>query len=261
MYKLDNEFLTTLGLGGLPVDEKNRLLQMIYERLEMNVGMRLAEKMTDAQLDEFEGFIDRNDEPGALKWLEANFPNYKDVVAEELEKLKVEVKQAAPQILAAAQTTLNNPQPSAYPAQPQQYPQAGYPQQPQMGAPMQPQQPTAADLMSYQQPQVPPMYQNSAMPPQQPMQPQPQYQQYSQPAPQQPQYQAAAPQFQPAQSVQPQPLQPATPAATPAPAPAFPTTTPVASNPVQPATPPQPAQPSVPPTQQFTPPPAGFSGQ
>ena len=101
MFKLDNEFLTSLGLGGLPVDEKNKLLQMIYERLEMNVGMRLAEKMTEQQLDEFEAFIDQNDEAGALKWLETNFPNYKDVVAEELEKLKVEVTQAAPQILAS----------------------------------------------------------------------------------------------------------------------------------------------------------------
>ena len=103
MFKLDNDFLTSLGLGSLPVDEKNKLLQHIYERLEMNVGMRLAEKMTDAQLDEFEGFIDRNDEAGALRWLETNFPNYKQVVAEELDKLKVEVTQAAPQILAAAQ--------------------------------------------------------------------------------------------------------------------------------------------------------------
>lgn len=103
MFKLDNNFLVTMGLGNLPVEEKNRLLQMIYERLEMNVGMRLAEKMTDAQLDEFESFIDRNDEAGALKWLESNFPNYKDVVAEELEKLKGEVQAAVPQILAAAQ--------------------------------------------------------------------------------------------------------------------------------------------------------------
>jgi hypothetical protein len=103
MFKLDNQFLSSLGLGSLPVDEKNKLLQHIYERLEMNVGMRLAEKMSDEQLDEFEGFIDRNDEPGALRWLETNFPHYKDVVAEELEKLKTEVSAAAPQILAVAQ--------------------------------------------------------------------------------------------------------------------------------------------------------------
>jgi hypothetical protein len=122
MFKLDNTFLTNLGLGDLPVDEKNKLLQAIYERLEMNVGMRLAEKMTDQQLDEFESFIDSNDEAGALRWLEANFPNYKQVVAEELEKLKQEVGQSAPQILEAAkQDAMNAPeQPQANPVPTQQ---------------------------------------------------------------------------------------------------------------------------------------------
>lgn len=103
MFKLDNNFLHSLGLGSLPVEEKNKLLQAIYERLEMNVGMRLAEGMSEAQMGEFEGFIDRKDEAGALGWLESNFPNYKQVVADELNKLKDEISQAAPHILAAAQ--------------------------------------------------------------------------------------------------------------------------------------------------------------
>src|SRR3954471_18014193 len=98
MFKLDDNFLTELGLGTLPVDEKNRMLAHIYETLEMRVGMKLAEQMSNEQLDEFESFIDRNDEAGALKWLETNFPNYKQVVADELEALKVEIKTAAPQI-------------------------------------------------------------------------------------------------------------------------------------------------------------------
>lgn len=102
MFKLDNNFLKELGLDGLPADEKNKMLSHIYETLEMRVGVRLASNMTDSQLDEFEGYINRNDEEGALKWLETNFPNYKDVVAEELDKLKQEIKQAAPQIIAAA---------------------------------------------------------------------------------------------------------------------------------------------------------------
>lgn len=103
MFKLDDNLLRELGLGNLPPEEKNRMLQHIYETLEMRVGMKLAERMTNAQLDEFEMFIDNKDEAGALKWLETNFPNYKQVVADELESLKVEVKQAAPQIVAASQ--------------------------------------------------------------------------------------------------------------------------------------------------------------
>lgn len=122
--RIDENLIVELGLGGLPQEEKDKLLKQIYETLETRVGMRLAEKMSDEQLDEFEGFIDTNDEKGALGWLEANFPNYPKVVAEELDKLKVEIKQNASQILAAANgaphvrtTAAQQPPPVVPPAQ------------------------------------------------------------------------------------------------------------------------------------------------
>lgn len=103
MFKLDDNFLKELGLGSLPPDEKNKMLSHIYETLEMRVGMKLAEQMSDEQLKEFETFIDSKDEAGALKWLEANFPDYKKVVADELNSLKQEVKSNAQTILEASQ--------------------------------------------------------------------------------------------------------------------------------------------------------------
>lgn len=102
MFKLDDNLLQELGLGTLPAEDKKVMLGHIYETLEMRVGMTLAQQMTNEQLDEFEGFIDANDEAGALKWLETNFPGYKQVVADELDKLKAEIKATAPQIVAAA---------------------------------------------------------------------------------------------------------------------------------------------------------------
>lgn len=102
MFKLDNTLLEELGLGSLPPEEKNKMLAHVYETLEMRVGMKLAEQMSNDQLDEFEGFIDRNDEAGALKWLETNFPNYKQVVAEQLDLLKNEIKASAAAIVAAS---------------------------------------------------------------------------------------------------------------------------------------------------------------
>lgn len=104
MIKLDDDLLLELGLNALSPDEKKKMLAHIYETLEMRVGMKLAEQMSEAQLTEFEQFIDRNDEAGALRWLESNFPNYKDVVAAEFETLKSEVKDAAPQIINGNQS-------------------------------------------------------------------------------------------------------------------------------------------------------------
>jgi hypothetical protein len=103
MLRLDNNFLEDLGLAALPDDDKKKMLAHIYETLELRVGMKLAENMSDNQLDEFEKLADANDESGSLKWLETNVPDYKDVVMAELEKLKAEIKTSAPQILTASQ--------------------------------------------------------------------------------------------------------------------------------------------------------------
>lgn len=108
MFKLDNNFLNELGLSELPDNEKGKMLAHIYETLELRVGMKLAENMSDAQLDEFEKLADANDEAASLKWLETNVPNYKDVVMSELEKLKNEIKGSAQQIVEASKGTPNN---------------------------------------------------------------------------------------------------------------------------------------------------------
>jgi hypothetical protein len=103
MLKIDNSLLVDVGLGALPDPEKNSFLRHIYETLEMRVGIRLADQMSNEQLDEFEKYFEAKDDAGAFKWLETNFPNYKEIVQEEFDKLKAEVVQQAPQILAASQ--------------------------------------------------------------------------------------------------------------------------------------------------------------
>jgi hypothetical protein len=131
MLKIDASLLQEIGLGTLPDAEKNSLLRHIYETLEMRVGIRLADQMSNEQLDEFERYFEAKDDAGAFKWLETNFPNYKDIVQEEFDKLKAEVAQSAPQILSAshnqpspqagapAQLDPNQPQAPAQPYQPQ----------------------------------------------------------------------------------------------------------------------------------------------
>ena len=163
MLKLDNNLLQELGLGSLPEDQKKAMLQHIYETLELRVGTNLANQMTDQQLEEFEKFIDDGGDANqaqALQWLEANLPNYKQVVNEVFEQLKSEIKQMSAQIMATSQPT----QPAVVPVAPEQ-PQAQAP-----AAYHQPAQP------QYQQPRPAPQ-----SPPTQGYQPAPQG---YQPAPQ-----------------------------------------------------------------------------
>ncbi len=142
MLKLDNNLLEELGLGSLPDAQKRQMLQQIYETLELRVGTQLANQMTNQQLEEFERFIDSGgnaDQAQALQWLEANLPNYKEVVQQTFEALKAEVRQYAPQLLAAAPQA---PQEAQVVYQPPVAPPQAPPQQPYGQQQSSPQPPT-----------------------------------------------------------------------------------------------------------------------
>lgn len=184
MLKIDNNLLVELGLSGLPDAEKNSFLKHIYETLEMRVGIRLADQMTNQQLDEFEQYFEAKDDAGAFKWLETNFPNYKDIVQEEFDKLKAEVAQSAPQILAASQAAAAqnpaasvspNPPASQPPTVPQPQSAPPTPPAPTVGpaGPYQPQPPTPPPATPFPTPGPGPTPMTSPMPPAQPPSPLP----------------------------------------------------------------------------------------
>ena len=129
MFQLDDNFLKELGLDSLPEDQKKAFLQHIYEELELRVGTKLSEGLSEQQMQEFESFVDQDDEKvrawldknlpdyaqqadfqrlkasapanipeivvlaeyASLKWLELNRPDYRQVVASELEVIKSEI--------------------------------------------------------------------------------------------------------------------------------------------------------------------------
>lgn len=131
MFQLDDDFLNDLGVSGLPDDEKRELLQHIYEELELRVGTRLAQGLTEEQMQEFDAILQQDEERihgwlsthlpeyeergdykqfmnsvnqdavsasiaalseyVATKWLEVNRPDYRQVVATVLEEIKQEI--------------------------------------------------------------------------------------------------------------------------------------------------------------------------
>jgi hypothetical protein len=91
VLKIDADLLVHVGLAPLPADIANIALRTIYDLLEARVGVALANLMTNEQLDDFERFFDGKDDAGAFGWLEANFPNYKDIVQARYEELVAEV--------------------------------------------------------------------------------------------------------------------------------------------------------------------------
>ncbi|MBC7868958.1 hypothetical protein H7X69_02145 [Candidatus Saccharibacteria bacterium] len=143
MFQLDDKFLTDIGLNDLPEEQKKAFLQHIYDELELRVGTKLSDGMSDEQLEEFEAIIDRKDEVirtwlekyvpdyyndeafgriqeatgldvndaglraeyTATKWLEVNRPDYRDVVAGVLDELKKEIVGSRDKILGGDQPT------------------------------------------------------------------------------------------------------------------------------------------------------------
>lgn len=141
MFELDDKFLQDVGLADLPQDQKQAFLEQVYSSLESRVGGRLSEGLTEAQLEEFEGIVDRkiervdawlaayapqyaedplfqriqqaaelpaNDpavksEFAATKWLEVNRPNYREVVAQVMNELKAEIMRDRDAIIGGGQ--------------------------------------------------------------------------------------------------------------------------------------------------------------
>jgi hypothetical protein len=102
MIEIDDALLDRLGLGDLPPDQKQPMKQHIYETLELRVGMRIASGFNDRELTRFEEAMHSGDQARALAVLQELVPDYRDVVADEFEKLTAEIGAQARAILAAS---------------------------------------------------------------------------------------------------------------------------------------------------------------
>ena len=101
MFRFDHAFLKNLGLDSMQDEEQQSLLEHIYKELELRVGIRLSEEMSDELLNEF-GKLDTNS-PDALSWLKNTRPNFKEVIVEEQRKLRDEVLAEKDRILSSNQ--------------------------------------------------------------------------------------------------------------------------------------------------------------
>ena len=99
MLQLDDQFLVSVGLGDMPQDQRDMFLEHLLEELETRVGTRLSQDLSDEKLAEFEKLVEVRDEKAALAWLEDHRPDYKTVVADELEKIRAEVAASRDRIL------------------------------------------------------------------------------------------------------------------------------------------------------------------
>lgn len=137
--KFDENFLAEVGLSNLSPDRKEAFLAQAQEELELRVGEKMTEGMSDSQIEEFEGImqndqqvirkvvaelgIDFRTDPIyqkllnrhgvtegtwdiiseylSIKWIQKNRPDYHDIVKSTIEELKAEIKGKSANILSA----------------------------------------------------------------------------------------------------------------------------------------------------------------
>ncbi len=129
MFELNKDFLEGLGVPEMEVEEEKAFLAHLQEELEVRVGERMSEGMSEGQIDEFEKVIDgdagtvaavlsgagdyRGEESykkmagamglaegsgeldreyASLVWLNKNCPQYSQIVQSTVAELKEEVK-------------------------------------------------------------------------------------------------------------------------------------------------------------------------
>ncbi len=139
MFQFDESFLESVGLSGMPEEEKANFLQYAQDQFEVRIGEKMSEGLTEEQLDEFEKIIDNDqatvqqllaqmgdykndevykkllvgaeDEEGTpeflndfvtAKWLDKNCPQYQDLIKEALQGLQEEIVSQKDAILQSA---------------------------------------------------------------------------------------------------------------------------------------------------------------
>ena len=92
MFDIANntEFLTAIGINDAPEDVKATLIDGIENLAKERLIIKVSEKITDAQAEEFANITD---EQQAADWLSINVPEFPAMVTEVFREIRDEILQ------------------------------------------------------------------------------------------------------------------------------------------------------------------------
>ena len=82
----NHEFLTAIGIENAP--NRDAIVADLERIAQQKLTIKLSDKLTPAQLDEFNGI---DDEEQAAKWLNTNLPDLPKLVTESLSEMRDEL--------------------------------------------------------------------------------------------------------------------------------------------------------------------------
>lgn len=98
MIQLDEKFLKEFGLAKAPRADQQAFIGTFYQTLDNRVGMRLASKLSERDLEQFNTHMKGKQPEAAADWMNEHFPEHTKIVQEEFNKLKQEIKAGSAQI-------------------------------------------------------------------------------------------------------------------------------------------------------------------
>ena len=87
--QFDEQFLQEMGLSAMPEEQKKEFLDYIQEELEVRIGERISKGLTETQLAEFDALTDQAE---IGRWLQANRPDYREIVSRTINEMKEEIR-------------------------------------------------------------------------------------------------------------------------------------------------------------------------
>ena len=83
--KIDIYYLASIGIR-FETEEEAQAFEYFF--MEIRIGTKIASRLSDEQLDEFDMCIESDD---AREWLEENCPDFRDIVDNETERMEEEL--------------------------------------------------------------------------------------------------------------------------------------------------------------------------
>ncbi len=90
---LEQNIIAALGLESLPDERKAALIDKMAQLVEKNLILRIMQGLSEADAKEFEKISQGTDED-KVKFLQAKFPNFAEMMQEEIVNVKQAVLEA-----------------------------------------------------------------------------------------------------------------------------------------------------------------------
>lgn len=89
---LSENIIKVLGIEDLADDKKVALLEKMTELIQKRITLRVLEKMTKEQQEEFGRLVEANNSEKAAEFMAVVIPNMPEIMEEEIVKFKQEAK-------------------------------------------------------------------------------------------------------------------------------------------------------------------------